>query len=164
LLTILAREGLLRCYLWSANGEPIAFTVGNQDKGAFHYEEVGYMTAHAQFSPGQMMLVQMIDDLLTTNRPEWFDFGGGDADYKQVFANHESQSGTLWLWPPIWSNVATVNYIRGCRILRHSVRRVVVNSGFAQRARQWVRYGWNRVIGAKAATTSTTVGSDAGAE
>ncbi|HET6425055.1 MAG TPA: GNAT family N-acetyltransferase, partial [Planctomycetaceae bacterium] len=163
LLTILASEGLLRSYLWYSNGEPIAFTVGNQDKGCFHYEEVGYMTSHARYSPGQMMLVQLIDDLLTTNRPDWFDFGGGDADYKQIFANHESRSGTLWLWPPTWSNVATVNYIRGCRRLRHGVRRAVVNSGLATRARQWVRYGWNRVAG-KGTPAVTTPNTDAGAE
>lgn len=164
LLTILAQEGLLRSYLWYAQGEPIAFTIGNQDKGCFHYEEVGYMTAQARFSPGQMMLIQMIDDVLTTNRPEWFDFGGGDADYKTLFANHESRSGTLWLWPPTLSNVATVNYIRSCRGLRQGVRRMVVTSGFANRARQWVRYGWNRVTGAKATATVATTDTESGAE
>ncbi len=164
LLSILAREGLLRSYLWYANGEPIAFTIGHQDKGCFHYEEVGYVTAHARFSPGQMMLIQMLDDLLSMNRPEWFDFGGGDADYKQLFANHVSTSGTLWLWTPTWANIATVNYIRSCRSVRHGVRRAVVTSGFANRARQWVRYGWNRVTGAKSPVAATNNDTDPGAD
>lgn len=154
LLTILAREGLLRCYLWYTNGEPVAFIVGHQDKGCFHYEEVGYATPYARYSPGQMMLVQMIDDLLKWNRPHWFDFGGGDADYKQLFSNHASRSGTLWLWAPGWKNKLTLGYLRGCRGLRQAGRTAVVTLGMANQARQWVRYGWNRLIRAK--TTAVT--------
>lgn len=160
LLSTLAREGLLRCYLWFANGEPVAFTIGNQDKGCFHYEEVGYATPYAKYSPGQMMLIQMIDDLLSTNRPEWFDFGGGDADYKQLFANHESRSGTVWLWPPTLANYATVNYIRGCRSVRHGIRKAVVSFGMANRARQWVRYGWNRLTNAPSPTAAAATPND----
>lgn len=154
LLTTLARHGLLRSYLWSTNGEPVAFTIGNQDRGCFHYEEVGYKTPYARFSPGQMMLVAMLDDLFQHDRPDWFDFGGGDADYKQQFANHESRSGTVWLWPPSLGNVLTVQSLRASRRVRHLVRRSIVSLGYANQARQWVRYGWQRLTQRKAAVTS----------
>ncbi len=160
LLTTLAREGLLRSYLWFSNGEPVAFLIGNQDKGCFHYEEVGYATPFAKNSPGQMMLIQVLDDLFVTNRPDWFDFGGGDADYKQLFASHESQSGTVWLWPPTLTNLATVNYVRGCRSVRQTVRRAVVDFGLANRARQWVRYGWSRLTKSKPAPIAASVTSE----
>ncbi len=160
LLSILAREGLLRSYLWFSNGEPVAFLIGNQDKGGFHYEEVGYATPFAKHSPGQMMLIQVMDDLFAKDRPEWFDFGGGDADYKQMFASHESRSGTLWLWPPTLSNLATVNYVRGCRRVRQTARRAVVTLGMASRARQWVRYGWNRLTNTKSSTAVASTPND----
>ncbi len=156
LLTTLARHGLLRSYLWSTNGEPVAFTIGNQDRGCFHYEEVGYKTQYARFSPGQMMLVAMLDDLLQHDRPEWFDFGGGDADYKQQFANHESRSGTLWLWPPSIGNLLTVQSLRTSRRVRNLVRRSIVSLGYASRARQLVRYGWQRLTRRDASATTPT--------
>jgi len=140
-LTTLARLGLLRCYLWHVNDEPVAFTIGNQDHGCFHYEEVGYVTAHARNSPGQMMLLQMIDDLILHERPEWFDFGGGDADYKQLFATHDSQSGTVWLFPPTASNHFTVPYLRGCHAVRNLARKWIGDAGLTSRFRQLVRYG-----------------------
>lgn len=160
LLSILAREGLLRSYLWFSNDEPVAFLIGNQNKGCFHYEEVGYATPFAKHSPGQMMLIQVLDDLFAHDHPEWFDFGGGDADYKQLFASHESRSGTLWLWPPSWGNLATVNYVRGCRRVRQTVRQAVVTFGMANRARQWVRYGWNRLTQRRSTAPAAPVASD----
>lgn len=160
LLSILSREGMLRSYLWFSNDEPVAFLIGNQDKGCFHYEEVGYATPFAKHSPGQMMLIQVIDDLFAHDRPEWFDFGGGDADYKQLFASHESQSGTLWLWPPSLSNLMTVNYIRGCRRVRQTARQAVVTFGMTNRARQWIRYGWNRLTTRGSTTTAASATND----
>jgi len=144
LLSTLAQHGYLRCYLWFSNGEPVAFIVGNQDKGCFHYEEVGYATPFAKYSPGQTMLAQVIDDLIEFQRPEWFDFGGGDADYKQLFANHTSQSGTVWLFPPTLRNRAGLAQLWASWHARRWARRIVVSSGWASRARQWVRYGWSK--------------------
>ncbi|HUQ68257.1 MAG TPA: GNAT family N-acetyltransferase, partial [Planctomycetaceae bacterium] len=153
--TTLARLGLLRCYLWHVNDEPIAFTIGNQDHGCFHYEEVGYVTAHARNSPGQMMLLQMIDDLILHERPEWFDFGGGDANYKQLFSTHESESGTVWLFPPTVSNHLTVPYLRGCHAVRHVARRWIGDAGLTSRFRQWIRYGGRKPTATDADAVST---------
>ena len=140
LMTILARHGLLRSYLWFSNDEPVAFMIGHQDKGCFHYEEVGYATSFAKFSPGQMLLVQVLDDLWEHDRPEWFDFGGGDADYKQLFSNHESRSGTVWLFPPTGANRFAVGYLRASLAARRWGRRAIVSGGWGQKARQWLRY------------------------
>jgi CelD/BcsL family acetyltransferase involved in cellulose biosynthesis len=136
----LAQHGLLRSYLWYSNEQPVAFLVGNQDKTCFHYEEVGYATPFARFSPGQMLLVQVLDDLFAHQRPEWFDFGGGDADYKQFFATHESRSGTVWLLPPTAVNRLAVGHLRSCRLARQAARSAIRLAGWAQRARHWVRY------------------------
>jgi len=124
--------------------------IGHQDKGCFHYEEVGYATSFAKFSPGQMLLVQVLDDLWEHDRPAWFDFGGGEADYKQFFSNHESRSGTIWLFPPTGTNRVAVGYLRACLAARYWGRWAVVSSGWGNRARQWLRYG-----GAKPAVASS---------
>lgn len=140
-LSALAEAGLLRSYLWFSNGEPAAFCVGNQAHGVFNYEEVGYATKFAKFSPGQMLIVQMIEDLLAHERPEWFDFGGGDADYKRMFANHTSESGTVWVTPPAWKARASLGWIQCGRALKQTARRAIATLGLATRVRQWIRYG-----------------------
>lgn len=139
--TKLAELGLLRCYLWYVEGQPVAFTVGNQDHGCFHYEEVGYLAEFAKFSPGQMMLIQMIDDLITHNHADWFDFGGGDADYKELFANRTSRSGTVWLFPPTLSGRLTAAHLQLCLAGRQWTRSLIQRSGWTTRFRQWIRYG-----------------------
>ncbi len=139
--TKLAELGLLRCYLWHVDNRPVAFTVGNQDHGCFHYEEVGYLAEFAKFSPGQMMLIQMIDDLITHNHADWFDFGGGDADYKELFANHTSRSGTVWLFPPTLSGRLTAAHLRLCLAGRQWTRAMIQRWGWTTRFRQWIRYG-----------------------
>jgi len=140
-LSALADAGLLRCYLWSAQGEPAAFCIGNQAQGTFHYEEVGYATQFAKFSPGQMLVVQMIEDLLAYDRPHTFDFGGGDADYKRMFANDVSQSGTVWLTPPRWKSRGALHWGQFCRSLKTTARQTAQRLGLATRVRQWIRYG-----------------------
>lgn len=140
-LSALADAGMLRSYLWHSNEEPAAFCLGNQIHGTFNYEEVGYATKFARFSPGQMLVVQMIDDLLARDRPEWFDFGGGDADYKRMFANHTSESGTVWVTPPAWKPRGSLAWIQSCRALKRAARRTISSFGLATRVRQWIRYG-----------------------
>lgn len=155
-LSALANAGLLRSYLWLSNGEPAAFCVGNQAHGVFNYEEVGYATKFARFSPGQMLVVQMIEDLLAHDRPECFDFGGGDADYKRMFANHTSESGTVWVTPPAWKARASLGWIQCGRALKQTARRTIATLGLATRVRQWIRYGGTPTPAATATEEETT--------
>jgi hypothetical protein len=153
--TRLAELGLWRSYLWCVEEQPVAFTVGNQDHGVFHYEEVGYLPEYAKFSPGQMMLIQMIDDLITHQPAAWFDFGGGDADYKELFANQSSQSGTVWLFPPTLAGRTTQTHLTWSLSARQWVRRQIADQGWTTHFRQWVRRG-----NTKPTTTTDTEPTD----
>lgn len=141
LLTTLARLGTLRAYLWKMEGRPVAFCIGDQAKGVFNYQEVGYLSDYGRYSPGQMMLIRMLEDLLAHNPPRLFDFGGGDADYKQLFANLSSVSGTVLLLPPTWTSRALSTWLAGSRQICQMARKVVESCGYATRARQWIRRG-----------------------
>ncbi|HND52413.1 MAG TPA: GNAT family N-acetyltransferase, partial [Pirellulaceae bacterium] len=90
----LARLGALRCYLLKSKGEPVAFAVGTQWNGRFSLEEIGYDTRFAEFSPGTVLLLNMLDDMFERNRPEVLDFGFGDGAYKQLFGTDSTTSGT----------------------------------------------------------------------
>lgn len=155
LYTQLAQLGLLRSYLWFSDNRPVAFLIGLQDKGRFLYEEVGYATPFARFSPGQMLLIQVLDDLFLYNRPQWFDFGGGDADYKQFFSNHQSLSGTVWMFPPTFENRLRVTYLEACLQARRWARRALSAGGWTRHARQWIRYAGTRMRNSRSSNDST---------
>jgi hypothetical protein len=138
-MSILAQHGSLRSYLWWIDGHPAAFALCNQHRGCFRYEEIAYCQEFAQFSPGRVMLQQIVEDLLRHDPPRTFDFGGGDAEYKRQFANLESRSGTVWLVPSSMRARMSLMYLKSCRRLRSAARSVVNTCGLATKARQWIR-------------------------
>lgn len=138
-LSALAQHGLLRSYLWWIEDQPAAFAVCNQHGGCFRYEEIAFCAEFGQFSPGRTMLQQIVEDLLRHDSPKCLDFGGGDAEYKQQFANRESRSGTVWLVPPTWRARWSLSYLKTCRRVRSTARSLIKQSGLGTRARQWIR-------------------------
>ncbi len=138
-LSALAQHGLLRSYLWWIDDKPAAFALCNQHGGCFRYEEIAYRAEFGQFSPGRTMLQQIVQDLLRHDSPRCLDFGGGDAEYKQQFANRESRSGTVWLVPPTRRARWSLSYLKACRRLRTAARTLIKQSGLGIKARQWIR-------------------------
>jgi len=144
LFTFLAQSGALRSYLLSKQGRPIAFLIGTQFKGCFNYEEVGFDRSFADASPGQVLLLKVLEDLLADDTPEWFDFGGGDAGYKRLFATHRSESGNVWLMPPTWRSRTTTGFLAVRRAGGRVTRNLLRSAGLMTRVRQWTRRGFNK--------------------
>lgn len=137
--TFLTTHQSLRSYLLFVDEKPAAFLIGTQHNGLFSYEEVGYDRQFSDRSPGQVLLLQVLDDLLADNPPRVFDFGGGAADYKQMFATTTSASGTLWLVPPgTWPQLCLA-YLRACRFADRTARAVVKKLGATTLLRQLIR-------------------------
>jgi peptidoglycan/xylan/chitin deacetylase (PgdA/CDA1 family) len=82
-----AADGVLRCYLAFAGDEPCAFARGTIRDQVFHYETPGYDPRFAKASPGSVLLLKVIEDLITDSDCKVFDFGtGGDlVGYKSVY-------------------------------------------------------------------------------
>lgn len=99
-LTFLATLGALRSYVLFLGGQPAAFVQSHQWNGVYHYDELGFDRQFAKQNPGKVLLQEILDDLLAHDPPQTFDFGLGDADYKRFFANEQSRSATLWMFPP----------------------------------------------------------------
>ena len=137
--TTLATQQVLRSYLLFVDDKPAAFMIGTQHKGVFNYEEVGYDRDFADRSPGQVLLLQVLDDLLSDDPPRLFDFGGGAADYKQLFATTASTSGTLWLVPPGVRPQLWLAYLRSCRLLDRTARSLAKRLGATTLLRQLIR-------------------------
>ncbi|MGH7202379.1 MAG: GNAT family N-acetyltransferase [Planctomycetaceae bacterium] len=138
-LTFLAMHGALRSYLLRQGDRPLAFLIGHQSGGTFHYEEVGFDGDEAKSSPGLVLLLKVLDDLFARDRPAWFDFGAGDAEYKQLFASHSSRSGDVWLVPPGVRRRAAFASLNLCRAARRRGQACCECFNAWPAVRQWLR-------------------------
>jgi len=140
-LGALAGRGELQSYVLLQRGEPAAFLLGMRDARTFYYEEIGYDRKYADFSPGSVLLFKVINHLYETKRVEWFDFGFGDAPYKRLFGNHQTESGKGWLLPPglkSWQLKITANVYKQTQKWG---RDLLSRTGWMQKLRQQVRRG-----------------------
>ncbi|MCA9074022.1 MAG: GNAT family N-acetyltransferase [Planctomycetaceae bacterium] len=135
-LTFLATMGALRAYMLHREGEPVAFVMGHQWKGVYHYDEVGFDRNLVNLAPGKVLLQEILDDLLTFDRPDVFDFGLGDGGYKQFFANEQSRSATLWMFPPGSHAVWQVASIILRRTLGRQARAILERTGLYETLRR----------------------------
>ena len=146
----LASQGALRSYLLYQGDTPMAFIIGNQHRGLYRYEEVGFDRKFHSLSPGQVLLLKVLEDMFGDNPPECFDFGMGDADYKRMLANVETTAGNIWLVPPGIKGRSLVAYLNASRSIRHCGRQLVKVLGWYRQLRQKSRLG-------KAAATPAAV-------
>ena len=147
LFTELASLNALRCYLLWKDDAPVSFCIGTQHNGVFHYEEVGYHRDFSRKSPGQVLVIKMLEDMFAHDPPSIFDFGGGDAEYKRQFGNAIGESGHIWLLRPGLRSRLIVNYLGGRRLLSVTLRSVRDRTGMLERVRQWTRKGLKRSSG-----------------
>lgn len=139
LFTFLALQGALRSYVLYQGETPMAFIIGNQHRGLYRYEEVGFDRKFQSLSPGQVLLLKVLDDMFADNPPERFDFGMGDADYKRMLANVETTAGNIWLVPPGIRGRALVAYLNTSRSIRQVGRKVVKMLGQYRKLRSMSR-------------------------
>ena len=140
-----AMRGHLRCYIVYASGKPCAFLRGEFLDGTYHYETPGYDPQFSKFSPGLVLLMWVIRDLIEQTNCKIFDFGqGGDTSgYKSKFGNtsYECEEVELGRWSRPYSvvilalqeslNVAKnlANWILGQGKLRQHIKQVIRKYG-----------------------------------
>jgi Acetyltransferase (GNAT) domain len=84
-----ATNGRLRCYIVYASGTPCAYLRGEFIDDTYYYETPGFDPQYSKLSPGLVLLVWAIRDLIEQTSCKNFDFGhGGDTwGYKSKFGN-----------------------------------------------------------------------------
>jgi hypothetical protein len=63
----------------------------------FFYEILGYDPDLASHSPGLVLLVKLLEDLVATGEADILDFGAGDADYKRLFGTSSFEEVSMFL-------------------------------------------------------------------
>jgi hypothetical protein len=138
----LAAEGRLRCYILYMGAIPCAFARGELSGTLYHYETPGFDPSFAKLSPGTVLLMWVIRDLIENTECKLFDFGsGGDyTSYKARFANCHFQCDRVDicnLYAPyslfifvIQQTLFTVKFLRSCVLgiggLHQRMRRLIL--------------------------------------
>lgn len=94
-----AERGELQCYIVHADGNPVAFMRGRLAGGTYGFETAGFDPAYAKASPGAVLLMFAVRDLIENANCSNFDFGqGGDeVGYKARFGNESHVCASLQL-------------------------------------------------------------------
>jgi len=90
-LSDLAGRGLLRSYLLWCGPAPCAYVLGFQGGGHYQACFIGYDPSMSKFSPGIVMLLLIIEDLIQHNPSGKLNFGEGEDEYKRRFGTEAAE-------------------------------------------------------------------------
>jgi len=95
--TLFNRMGALRAWILRIDGTPRAFCVGFTYRDVFHFFETGYDPGFRSHGIGMFLFLHMTDALIKEGLRK-FDYGFGDAEYKQRFSDRSWQEATLRIY------------------------------------------------------------------
>ena len=121
--------------------QPVAFKIGSQHRGVYRDREFGFDMDFASYSPGEALLLMILEDLTEHDSPHTYDFGEGDAEYKRRFSNEITKSGSVLLFPPTARNKVRLKFFNLSRNLDQFARKCLKASGIYTTLRQIARYG-----------------------
>ena len=97
LLRLEASRGRLQSYWLECAGQPIAFQIGVVYDGVYNLLSTAFLPEYAALSPGQVLLVRVIEDLCES-RISSIDYGFGDAPYKRMYGTESWDEVTVHLY------------------------------------------------------------------
>lgn len=131
----LATEGTLRGYLFRGNGQAIAYVLGDVENCTFNLWATSFLPEYGRFSPGIVLLDQVFEEL-TSEGVELFDFGHGEAAYKQQLGNEKLEEETLSIYAPGPVPLTAFLLHRGSLSLQSALRDALNRSGGLQKLRK----------------------------
>jgi hypothetical protein len=138
-----ARNGWLRAYVLYLDDHPCAFWIGSLRNQVFLSDYLAFDPAYAKYRPGLYLIAKVMEELCADTRDgstgvKKFDFGIGDARYKEEHANRHIQESTVYIFAPtmkaLWVNA--VRSIAGAinRSAKHFMRTTTL---FGKIKRMW---------------------------
>jgi hypothetical protein len=100
LLTRAAKQGQLRAYVLYVNGKPCAFEYGIEYGNIFFPEHIGYDPFFRSCSPGTILFIKVVEDLIENSDVRVFDYGFGAAAYKERFGTESWPEASVYIFAP----------------------------------------------------------------
>jgi hypothetical protein len=143
-LALAARRGQLRVFILEIGGLPKAFWLGDVYGDAFHSAATGYCPEVRPFEVGTLIFLRMIDKLSEEGVAR-FDFGLGDAKYKERFADHAWREATVQLFAPTLKGALLGALLGWCNRIDRALRWLAMRLGIVNTVKQL----WRRRIAGK---------------
>ena len=142
LLTKAARQRRLRAYVLYANGKPCAFEYGIEYGNVFFPEHIGYDPLLRSCSPGTVLFIRVVEDLIENSNVRVFDYGFGAAAYKERFGTEFWPEASVYIFAPRLYPVV-INILRSSvGSLNAALQYVVQKIGFVG----WIKRHWRHLL------------------
>jgi hypothetical protein len=108
-----AQNGWLRAYVLYLDDHPCAFWIGSLRNQTFLSDYLAFDPAYARYRPGWYLMVKVMEQLCGdtcdgSTVVKKFDFGIGDARYKETLSNRHRQESAVYIFAPrmraLWVN------------------------------------------------------------
>ena len=138
-LTILAANKQLRGYLLQADGVNVAYGVGAACRGTFCYMAGSFLPEYRDIAPGGYLLRRIFEQLQDQGI-RWFDFGFGDAPYKELHGNWHKEEATYHFYAKSRPAIAARMLDGLVQWSNRNLRKMLTTTGLLERARRlWRR-------------------------
>lgn len=138
-MQLLAERGEARGYLLRDGGRAIAFAWCSGSGDKITYNVIGYLEEAASLSPGTVLLYLIVEDLFRLGRFKVFDFGVGEAPYKQMFATRALDFADAYLFRPLWRHRVRAWLHWQLDRLSSGIGRALERAGVKSKVRRWLR-------------------------
>lgn len=91
----LAGRGLFRSYVLYDDERPVAYALGYQYGNIYHYSDIAYAESELHLSPGTVLLLLIVRNLIESTSMRQINFGASDADYKRQLADQHTRDRSL---------------------------------------------------------------------
>jgi Acetyltransferase (GNAT) domain len=117
-----AHNGWLQGHILYLDSKPVAFWITSVRNKVAVSDYLAFNPDYAKYAPGMYLMISAIEGLHDVDR---IDFGGGDARYKELFANTLQREATIYIFAPTIKAIA-VNALRtGARAAHQSAKRAL---------------------------------------
>ncbi len=100
LLIQAAQADRWRAYVLYAGDEPCAFESGIIYGRTYFAEAIGYEPHRRSFSPGTILFVKVLEGLCSNPRVDFFDYGFGNAEYKERLGTESWLEASVYIFAP----------------------------------------------------------------
>src|SRR5262249_6688331 len=135
-------------YLLEARGEAIAYLVGDVQEGTFRLWATSFLPRHFELGPGVVLLWRVLDELAGRG-VALFDFGFGEAAYKQMLRSGRIDEGGWRIYAASLRGRAALLVDRATGALDRLARRLLGAGDLVRRVKKAWRARMKRGGGAK---------------
>jgi hypothetical protein len=136
-LVLGAKKNWLKGYVLYTGDEPCSFWIGSLYKNIFHLENTGYIPELRTSSPGQILFLKMVEDLIDEGHATGIDPGFGDADYKKRFGDSYWEESNIYVFSKKIDMIFLCIVIRINATLKKAAKKIGSKNLLAKIKKQW---------------------------